>query len=387
MPPNGGDTPLLFSPIRFRDTVLRNRIVVSPMCQYSAVDGVANDWHLVHLGRLALGGAGLVFTEQTAVTPEGRITHGDLGLWSDSQIAPLKRITAFIEDQGAVPGIQLGHAGRKGSRGLPWHDYQPLRPGDPDGEPWRTVGPTDEPAGDGWPAPSALSVHEIQEIVIAYGRAAARAAHAGYRAIEVHGAHGYLVHAFLSPISNTRSDLYGGDRAGRMRLALEIAETVRANWPSANPFLYRLSIVDAHGEAGIKGWNVEDSCVLARELAARGVDAIDCSSGGVAVAARSTMRPPSFGSQVRYAEAVRRETGIPTVGLGLIRDPHDAEAILRAGNADLIAVAREMLADPNWALHAARALGADPDFALWPRQYGPWLAKRERELTGLTGLK
>lgn len=374
----GLSAPALFRPLTLRGVTLGNRIVVSPMCQYSARAGMANDFHLVHLGKFALGGAGLVFTEQTAVTPDGRVTHADVALWEDAQIAPHRRIAAFVESQGAVPGLQLGHAGRKGSRGMPWNGYQPLSPGDADGEPWLTAGPTEEPAGPGWPAPRAMSTAEVADTAAAFGHAARRAREAGYRVLEVHAAHGYLVHSFLSPISNQRNDRYGGERAGRMRFALEIAEAIRAEWPQDHPLFFRISTIDQPGV----GWQVQDSVALAHALHERGVDLIDCSSGGVAVSAADSTRPPSFESQVPHAAAVRQGAGVPTMAVGLIRDPVEANAIVERGDADLVAIAREFLHNPHWPVHAALALGCDPDYALWPRQYGGWLARRARRLAG-----
>lgn len=350
------------------------------MCQYSAQDGVANDWHLVHLGRFALGGAGAVIVEQTAVEAEGRISHGDLGLWSDAQVAPLARIASFLAEQGAVAGIQLGHAGRKGARSRPWLGYRPLQPED-DELAWQLIGPTGEPCGQGWPAPRAASTQDLARIVSAYRAAAGRADRAGFGLLEIHAAHGYLIHSFLSPISNHRRDAYGGTLAGRMRLALEIAAAVRGVWPEEKPLTFRLSVID--GLEG--GWSLDDTVALAAGLRDLGVDALDCSSGGVSIAADRNLRPPSHGSQVELARAVRERTGMATIAVGLIRTPEGAEQCIASGGADLVAIGREMLFDPNWPLHAARALGADPHFELWPRQIGLWLDGRERQLAPSAG--
>ncbi len=363
----------LFSPVRLRALELRNRVAVSPMCQYSSTDGLANDWHLVHLGRFALGGAGLVIVEQTAVDPVGRVTQACLGLWSDRQIAPLARVAAFLKSNGAAAGLQLGHAGRKGSRALPWLGYAPLIPGR-SADAWQLVGPTDSPCGEGWPAPLSLSLIEIGRVVESFRAAAGRAALAGFDLLEIHAAHGYLLHSFLSPLSNTREDAYGGDRDGRMRLLLEVVAAVREVWPGDRPLSVRLSTVD-----GIEGgWSLDDSIALVRHLQGRGVDLVDCSSGGVLAAARDTLRPPSQGSQVTYAAAVRQATGAATVAVGMITEADQAEAIVASGQADVVAIGREMLFNPNWPLHAAQQLGVDLDFRGWPAPVGVWLRGRER---------
>ncbi|NKX45442.1 NADH:flavin oxidoreductase/NADH oxidase [Roseicyclus persicicus] len=371
------DLPHLFRPLALRGIETRNRVVISPMCQYSAHEGHLEDWHLVHLGRFAIGGAGIVFTEATAVQKGGRITHGCPGLWTDSQIPGHARVAQFALRHGAIPALQLGHAGRKAGMQRPWFGNGPLGPDDlARGDmPWTPVGPSALPVAEGWPVPHALTPAEIVTLVDDYAAAARRAREAGYRIVEIHGAHGYLVHSFLSPLSNTRGDAYGGDLRGRMRLALEIAEAVRAAWPEDLPLFFRTSAVDGPPE----GWSLDDTVVLARELKARGVDVVDCSSGGIAGAATASAgqkRKPGF--QVPYAERVRREVGLPTMAVGLITHPVQAEAILAGGRADLIAIAREALADPMWALHAARVLGHDTGYADWPQQSGWWLALRDR---------
>ncbi|WP_137701751.1 NADH:flavin oxidoreductase/NADH oxidase [Marimonas lutisalis] len=369
--------PHLFRPMKLRSVETRNRVVISPMCQYSAHDGHLEDWHLVNLGRFAIGGAGIVFTEATAVQKGGRITHGCLGLWTDSQIPGHARIAQFALRNGAIPAIQLGHAGRKAGMQRPWFGNGPLTEEDfARGDmPWSPVGPSAIPVAHGWPVPHALSVDEIATLVEDFAVAAQRALAAGYKIVEIHGAHGYLLHSFLSPLSNRRTDAYGGDLEGRMRLALEIAAAVRAVWPDELPLFFRTSAVDGTPE----GWQLDDTVVLARALKAIGVDVMDCSSSGIAGAATAGAtgkRQPGF--QVPYAERVREEADMPTMAVGLITHPEQAEAILQRGQADLIAIAREALVNPMWALHAARTLGFDTDFATWPEQSGWWLAGREK---------
>jgi 2,4-dienoyl-CoA reductase-like NADH-dependent reductase (Old Yellow Enzyme family) len=372
-------SPLLFTPLSLRGVTLRNRIVVSPMCQYSAEGGVANDWHLVHLGKFAQGGAGAVFVEATAVEESGRITHGDVGIWGEQHIPPLRRIANFLKAQGAVPAIQLAHAGRKASMQRPWYGNGPLSAADRarGDEPWRIVAPSPLPLDEGWLTPAELTAAEIGELREAFRRAAERALSAGFEIVELHGAHGYLLHEFLSPLANRRSDAYGGDRAGRMRFPLEIAETVRAVWPDDRPVFVRVSSVD--GVEG--GWALDDTVAFARELKARGVDVVDCSSGGIAGSATASRNAPrGLGFQIPYAERVRREAGLKTMAVGLILEPQQAEAALRGNQADLVAVGREALWDPNWPLHAARTLGVEDEFAAWPKQYGWWLERREKVL-------
>jgi 2,4-dienoyl-CoA reductase-like NADH-dependent reductase (Old Yellow Enzyme family) len=374
--------PLLLSPTTLRGVTLRNRIVISPLCQYSAADGMANDWHFAHLARFALGGAGAVFVEATAVHKDGRITHGDMGLWSDAHIAPLRRIADFLRAQGAMPAIQLGHAGRKASMQRPWHGNGPLDGSDQarGEEVWRIVAPSAVAMDEGWLMPVELTPAEMTELCEHFRRAALRAAEAGFGVVELHGAHGYLLHSFLSPLSNRRNDAYGGDRAGRMRFPLEIAETVRAAWPKDQPMFFRVSSVD-----GIDGgWTLDDTVVLARELKSRDVDVIDCSSGGIAGSATAARIARHPGFQVPFAERIKRDTGIKTMAVGLILEPQQAEAVLQHGQADLIAIGRQALYDPNWPLHAERALMGDAaDFERWPVQAGWWLERRERGLRAL----
>jgi len=369
-------TPSLFTPIALRGVTLRNRVVLSPMCTYSARDGIADDFHLVHLGKFALGGFGLIFFEATAVHERGRITHGDLGLWHDGQVAPLRRITDFLRQHGAVPAIQLAHAGRKASMQRPWKGNGPL--GDSDfaaGDlPWPVVAPSALALDEGWLVPHELSTTELGALKEAWRTAALRAVDAGFEVAEVHGAHGYLLHEFLSPISNRRNDAYGGDLAGRMRFPLEVAEVVRSAWPSDRPLFFRISAVD-----GIDGgWTLDDSVTLARELKQRGVDVIDCSSGGLLGSATAARIPRGPGFQLPFAERVRRESGIATMAVGLILTARQAEDALNGGIAELVAIGREALFDPNWPLHAQQALAPDEGFRSWPEQYGWWLERRAR---------
>ncbi len=367
-------TPLLFTPLELRGIELPNRVVISPMCQYSATNGLANDWHFQHLGRFA--GAGLVFTEATAVEARGRITHGDLGIWSDDRAEALRRITRYLKDRGAVPGIQLAHAGRKASSRRPWDGGAPLDDSDAAaGEPpWESVAPSAISPFDGARPPRALDAREIAAIVDAWGSAALRAHEIGFEVVEIHAAHGYLLHQFLSAVSNRRDDAYGGSLENRMRLPLRVAERVRRVWPREKPVFLRLSASDE----GDPSWTMDEVAVFVGELQKLGVDIIDCSSGGIGAhgfAIRGRREP---GFQVGLAEEIRRRTGVRTMGVGLITGARQAEDILRRGQCDLVAIGREALYDPYWALHAARELGADPDFRLWPNSYGWWLAYRSR---------
>ncbi len=346
----------LFEPLRLRGVTLRNRIGVSPMCQYSCVDGVATDWHLVHLGSRAVGGAGLVLTEATAVLPEGRISPEDLGLWSDAHAEPLARVAAFVKAQGAAPGVQLAHAGRKASTRRPWDGGKPLPPEDGG---WRPVGPGPHAFAPAHAVPDALDGAGLVRIVDAFRQAAARALDAGFDVLELHAAHGYLLAEFLSPLVNRRDDAYGGSFEGRTRLLREVVGAVRGVWPERLPLLVRVSATDwVEG-----GWSGDDTVALARLLAPLGVDLIDCSSGGAVPDAKVPVGP---GYQVPFAARVRREAGVPSATVGLITEPAQADAIVREGEADLVLLARELLRDPYWPLHAARALGHDLP---WPPQY------------------
>jgi 2,4-dienoyl-CoA reductase-like NADH-dependent reductase (Old Yellow Enzyme family) len=370
--------PLLFTPISLRGVALKNRVVISPMCQYSATDGLANDWHFAHLAKFAIGGAGLVFAEAAAVEANGRITHGDLGIWSDAHVAPLKRITDFIKSQGSVPAMQLAHAGRKASMQRPWDGNGPINENDrARGEGvWPVVAPSPIPMGSGWLTPHELTVTEIRQIEESWQKAALRALEAGFDVLEIHSAHGYLGHEFLSPLSNKRTDQYGGDFKGRTRFTLELAEILRAAWPQDKPLFVRVSSVD-----GIEGgWTLEDTVGLAKELRARGVDVVDCSSGGLMGSATAARVKRSPGFQVPFAERVRKGAGMTTMAVGLILDPQQAEQVLQSGQADLIAVGRQALYNPNWALHAEVALGVEGEYQSWPVQYGWWLDKRQHIL-------
>lgn len=360
----------LFSPATLRGLTLRNRTVVAPMCQYSAQDGFANDWHFVHLGRFAMGGFGLVLVEATAVTPEGRISYADLGLWKDEQIAPLARIVDFLHRQGAAAGVQLAHAGRKASTPVPWRngfDETEEEKAALHFESWTPVAPSAliHAEGKNFTKPEALDEAGIRHVIDSFVASARRADKAGFDTIEIHAAHGYLLDQFLSPLANKRTDRYGGSRENRMRLVLEVTEAVRAVWPADKPLLVRLSVSDWHPE----GWQVEDSVVLTRELKALGVDAIDASSGGFDGAAIRAVAD----YQVPLASAVRNQGGLPTIAVGLLGAPRRAEEIVAAGDADFIALARGALDDPNWPVHARHELG-DNDYDLWPDQ-----AKRVRE--------
>jgi 2,4-dienoyl-CoA reductase-like NADH-dependent reductase (Old Yellow Enzyme family) len=369
---------MLFDEIRIREVRIRNRIVVSPMCQYSAQDGHVADWHLVHLGKFAQGGAGVVFVEATAVEKRGRITHGDTGIWDDAHIAGLKRISDFVRSQGAVPAIQLAHAGRKASMARPWYGNAPLTQADLDrgDKPWSIVAPGDSAIGENWIKPRPFGKGDFQVVLNAYRQAVRRAHAAGFEILELHAAHGYLLHTFLSPLSNTRSDEYGGSRENRMRFPLEIAREVRNAWPASKPLFMRVSSIDdVEG-----GWSIEDTIAFAKELKAIGVDVIDCSSGGIlgsATAATRTLVQRVPGFQIPFAERIKKEAGVMTMAVGLILTPQMAEEALQSGAADLIAVGREALYDPNWPLHAALAFGVDPEFQRWPVQYGWWLTRRE----------
>jgi len=343
--PDGGDG--LFAPLTIREVTFGNRIAVSPMCQYSSDDGLANDWHLVHLGSRAVGGAGLVMTEATAVEARGRISPADLGIWADEHIPGLARVTGFIKQQGAVPGVQLAHAGRKANTARPWEGGGALPIAAPG---WQPVAPSAVPFRSGDPTPVALARADLAAIVEAFAAAARRALQAGFQVVELHAAHGYLLHQFLSPLSNRRTDEYGGALDNRLRLTLEVIEAVRGVWPPALPLLLRVSAQDwAEG-----GWQVAESVELARRARARGVDLIDVSSGGVVPGAKVVIGP---GYQVPFAATVRAEAGVMTGAVGLITEARQADAIIRGGQADLVLLARELLRDPYWPLHAARALG------------------------------
>ncbi|MEM8644812.1 MAG: NADH:flavin oxidoreductase/NADH oxidase [Pseudomonadota bacterium] len=374
--------PLLFSPISLREVTLRNRVVISPMCQYSARDGMPDDWHFAHLAKFAMGGAGLVFTEASAVVPDGRITHGDTGIWNGEQAEGWARIVRFLQTEGAKAGIQIAHAGRKAAMQRPWHGNGP--PDETDlarGErPWRIVSASPEPVTEGWLMPDALEAGEIVEITEAFADAAARAHQAGFDVLEIHGAHGYLLHQFLSPLSNHRTDEYGGSFDNRVRFALDTARAVRAVWPEHKPLFFRTSSVD--GFEG--GWDISDTVELASRLKAEGVDVIDCSSGGHSPkGATNANVARGLGFQVAFAEQVKREANILTQAVGLILNGPQAEEVLQSGSADLIAIAREALQNPFWVLHERQAMGVDENYADWPVQYQWWLQRRSHSMKKL----
>jgi 2,4-dienoyl-CoA reductase-like NADH-dependent reductase (Old Yellow Enzyme family) len=346
----------LLSPLAIKDITFKNRIVVSPMCQYSAVDGFANDWHLVHLGSRAVGGAGLIIQEATAVSPEGRITPGDLGLWNDEQIEKLQQITSFIHQHGAVAGIQLAHAGRKASCALPWDGGKQLKKQEGG---WQTIAPSAIPFHPDDAAPTGMDTEGIKKVIADFKLAAQRALRAGYKLIEIHAAHGYQIHQFLSPLSNHRTDKYGGSFENRIRLLLEIVQAVHTVWPANLPLFVRISATDwVEG-----GWDIDEAVKLSFILKELGVDLIDCSSGGLVPYAKIPFVP---GYQVGFAEQIKKETGIFTGAVGLITEVKQAEEILEKSQADLILIARASLRDPYFALHAAKTLEVDIS---WPIQY------------------
>jgi 2,4-dienoyl-CoA reductase-like NADH-dependent reductase (Old Yellow Enzyme family) len=346
----------LFSPLRLRDVTFKNRVFVSPMCQYSSEDGLPTDWHLVHLGSRAVGGAALVMVEATAVSPEGRISPWDSGMWSDVHAAVFQRLVRFVKEHGSVPAIQLAHAGRKASTDRPWHGGKAVRPQDGG---WHPIAPTAEAFAEGYPVPREMGKADIDAVVTQFRDAARRSLDAGFEVAEIHMAHGYLMHEFLSPLTNKRTDEYGGSFANRMRLPLRVARAVREVWPGRLPVFARLSCIDwVQG-----GWDLPQSIELSRRLKEAGIDLIDCSSGGIVPYAKIELGP---GYQVPFAEAIRREAGIATGAVGMITEPRQAEQIVLTGQADAVLLARALLRDPYWPLHAAQELGADVE---WPVQY------------------
>lgn len=375
-------TPLLFSPYVIRGMSLRNRLVLAPMMQYRARDGFASDWHLVHFGKFALGGFALVMTEVVAVTKEGRISYGDLGLWSDEHISGLRRCADFVHGEGALAAIQLGHAGRKASVKRVWEGGSPItaQNASPGEAAWPVVGPSALAVSEQYQTPHALTVAQIQQLVEDFAMAARRARLAGFDVVEIHGAHGYLIASFLSPVSNQREDEYGGDRAGRMRFALEVVDAVRSEWPSDRPLFFRISAEDG---AGAGGWGMDDSLALATELALRGVDVVDCSSGGITGAATLGNSIKGPGYQVPYADQIKNSVKIPTMAVGLVLTPEQAQSIVESGQADLVAIGRQALYDPFWPLHARQALQSDPQFQGWDESSGFWLRKRALALEQL----
>jgi 2,4-dienoyl-CoA reductase-like NADH-dependent reductase (Old Yellow Enzyme family) len=347
----------LFSPFQLRELTFKNRLFVSPMCQYSATDGVPDNWHLVHLGSRAVGGAALVMAEATAVRSIGRISLGDLGIWNDEQVAAFKPITKFISENGAVPGIQLAHAGRKASTDIPWEGSGRVEPA---AGGWTPEAPSAIAFSDSYPMPREIAATEIDKLVDDFAAAAKRALDAGFQVVELHAAHGYLIHEFLSPLSNQRTDEYGGPLENRMRFPLKAAAAVRAAWPETWPVFVRISATDWAPEGG---WDIDQSIEFAKELKKIGIDLIDCSSGGTLEKADI---PVGLGYQVEFAAKIREAAGIPTSAVGLIVSAAQAEAILAEGKADVISMAREFLRDPYFPLHAAKELGVD---IAWPQQY------------------
>lgn len=367
----------LFTPLTLRGITLPNRIVISPMALYCAEDGCATPFHFTHLTSFATGGAGLIFTESTKVERRGMGSFGDLCLWNDAHVEALRPITRAIKLAGAIAGMQLNHSGRKARSQRPWEGFGPLQGSDEDL--WPVIAPSAISHGEGWATPREMTIEDIREVIDMWVASTRRAVDAGFEVLEIHGAHGYLIHQFLSPKANQRTDQYGGSLENRLRFALEITEAVRAVWPEHLPLFFRVSATDA------AGWELDDTVKLAAALRARGVDVIDCSSGGMATrsptASGQTLAP---GYQVPYAERVRHDTGISTMAVGLITEPDHAEEILGEGRADLIAIGREALYDPFWARHAARNLGVEKDFSGWPVQYAWWLNRRARAGNSIT---
>jgi len=378
--------PLLFEPLRLRGLTLKNRVMIAPMAMYSSSGGFSSDFHLVHLGRFALGGAGLVMTEATAVTKEGRITPGCNGLWLDAQIENLRRITKFLHDFGTAAGMQLGHSGWKGATRRPWHGGGPLTVEDRDlhgEEPWGTTSPSAEPFSPNWPTPHELTQGELDHLIDAFRQATRRANEAGFDVIELHCAHGYLLHSFMSPLSNHRTDEYGGSLENRMRFPLRVAEVVREEWPNEKPMFVRISSVD-----GVEvGWRIEDSIVFAKKLRELAIDAVDCSSGGMNLPRDKQLVARSPGFQVPFAARIRREARIQTIAVGLIREARQAQAVLEAGEADLVALAREAIFNPNWGAQAAVELMPERGWSTWPEPFGWWLERRARSFGSLRKMR
>ncbi len=369
---------MLFSPLKIRDITLRNRIVVSPMLTYSAVGGHVSDWHLAHLAQFAAGGAGLVFMESTKIDPAGCSTPRDTGLWKDEFVEPLKRITALIKRNGAVPAIQLGHSGRKARRSVPWEGRVPMAncPGVDRGEEWELVGPSAIAHDPKYAVPREMTRDDIREVDQAWAEAARRANEAGFDVVEIHGAHGYLIHQFLSATANQRTDEYGGSLENRMRLAIEVARAVRTRWPEGKPLFFRASAVDE------TGWTIEDSIALAKVLKANGVDVIDCSSGGMGDGATASEGAPRYGYQVPYAREIRAGADIMTMAVGMIVHSDQAEEIVNTGSADLVALGRELLHNPHWPIDAAQKLGIEAPFSGIPNAYAYFLEKRAKSNFG-----
>lgn len=367
--------PLLFTPLKLRGLTARNRIVVSPMSQYAAVNGEPTDWHLVHLGKFAMGGAGIVFVEETSVEEKARKTYSCPGIYTDAQAKAWRRITDFLRAQGALSAIQLGHAGRKVATKAPWDGFSPLSEEDAKAgkAPWRGYAPSPIPFKPGAMVPIEMDHDDIKRVIAAHVDACKRSLDAGFDICEIHGAHGYIIQQFLSPITNHRTDGYGGDRPSRMRFCLELVEACRAAWPANRPLFFRASCVDGKGGA----WTLDDTVALSHELKARGVDMIDCSSGGIEGPLTLAVVPRVPGYHVPFAERIKKDVNIPTMAVGLITEAHQAEGYLAAGQCDLVALAREMMWNPNWPAHAAQALQAGDPLDLLPQRYSWWLQRRE----------
>lgn len=371
-------TPKLFEPFTLKSVTARNRIVVSPMCQYQSSEGSPTDWHIVHMGRYAIGGAGIVFYEETAVEDRGRKTHKCAGLYRDDQVAEFRRIAKFVKEFGGVPAMQLGHSGARASERGPLFNRDALSDANEaeGGAPWQSISSSAVTPIDGKPLPRAMTQADINEVIQAFADATVRTLQAGFEILEIHGAHGYLIQQFLSPVINRRNDPYGGDLKGRMRFALEVTEAVRAVWPDDKPLFFRVSSVD--GKGGL--WTLHDTVVLSKELKALGVDVIDCSSGGLTgnSSLRSVPRIP--GHHVPYASRVKQETGMLTMAPGLITEPQQAEELLQRGDVDLIAMARELMYSSDWPAHAARALGVPNYLELFPPEFTHRLKLREEHV-------
>ena len=373
--------PALFTPLTLRGVTLKNRIVISPMQQYAASrDGMPRDYHVAHYGRLAMGGAGLVITEALCTSEQGRLTYSDLGSWNDACIEPLARIVSNVREQGATPGAQILHAGRKASVQRPWDGFEPLSRVDDierNEPPWETIGPSALSANPEWPVPREMSQADINDALADHAQAARRCREAGFDVLDIHAAHGYLIHTFLSPISNQRADRYGGCLDNRMRFALEVAQAVRTEWPEEKPLFYRISCID--DEPG--GWTLDESIILAGELAKQGVDVMDCSSRGLGLRGTPVVVPREQGFQVPFATRLKQETDLATMAVGLIMDAEYAEAIVADGRADLVAIGREALNNPNWPVHAADTLMGEAAYdGVWQARYGWWLSKRAKSL-------
>ena len=377
----------LFSPITIRDTTFPNRVVVSPLCMYSAIDGLVQPWHFAHLSTFARGKAGLVFAEATGVEAIGRITPQCTGIWSDEQVKAFQPITRFIEDMGCIPGIQLAHAGRKAATMSPFAGGgKPLQSDDP--EFWSVVGPSAVPVAENFQTPRELSIEDIKTLTQTFVEAAVRSLEAGFKVLEIHGAHGYLLHSFLSPISNFRKDEYGGSLENRMRFPLEVTRAVRAAVGESVPLFFRISAIDGLQD----GWTMDDSVALSNELHGCGIDVVDCSSGGIGGAprfrvaddgkplTRDSARTPGF--QVPFADRIQNETQLKSMAVGVIIDPHQAEDIVSSGKAEFVALGREIMHDPFWPLRAAMELGDDTDYSLWPPQY-KWAVDRRAQIAAM----